>query len=57
MKSLLFLALPFGFGAAVRIFDWFGTTVRIFTKVVEVPFKVLRGVGNVSVVYKDDSEA
>ncbi|XP_057316824.1 uncharacterized protein LOC130657847 [Hydractinia symbiolongicarpus] len=40
-----FLALPFGFGPAVRI----------FTKVLKAPFKVLRGAGHVSVVYIDDS--
>lgn len=40
-----FLALPFGFGPAVRI----------FTNVLKAPFKVLRGAGHVSVVYIDDS--
>ncbi|XP_057312172.1 uncharacterized protein LOC130653671 [Hydractinia symbiolongicarpus] len=40
-----FLALPFGFGPAVRI----------FTKVLKALFKVLRGAGHVSVVYIDNS--
>ena len=35
--------------------NWYGPTMRIFTKITKVPFSVLRMQGHTSVVYVDDS--